>query len=71
MSAGAQGGQKRELEPLELGLQVIVSHLMWVLATQLGSFARTACTVMLFATELTLQPLVLLFKKHLFVLLLR
>lgn len=33
----ARVGQKREVEPLELGLQVVMSCLMWVLGTKLWS----------------------------------
>ena len=39
----AQGDQKRASDPLELELEVVVSPLMWVLGTELGSSARTAC----------------------------
>ena len=37
----ALGGQKRVLDILELQLQVVVSHLMWVLETKLRSSTRT------------------------------
>lgn len=30
--------------PLELGLQAVVSHLMWVLGIKLGSLGRTTTT---------------------------
>ncbi|KAL6031076.1 hypothetical protein STEG23_001349 [Scotinomys teguina] len=33
------------LDPLELELQVDVSHLMWVLGTELRSFERAGCTL--------------------------
>lgn len=35
-------GQKRVLDSLELVLQVVVSHLMWVLGIKLRSSARAA-----------------------------
>lgn len=41
----AQGGQKRALSPLELKLEVVVSHLKRVLRTDLGSFGRAANSV--------------------------
>lgn len=41
MSAVARSGQKRASEFLELGLQMIASHLTWVLVTELRSFVRT------------------------------
>lgn len=31
---------QKSLDPLELDLHVVVSHLMWVLGTKLGSSAR-------------------------------
>lgn len=34
---GAQGTQKRALNSLRQELQVVVSHLIWVLRTKLGS----------------------------------
>lgn len=37
MCVCAQRSQKRVLDPLELHLQVVVSHTMWVLGTELGS----------------------------------
>lgn len=39
------GGQKRPSDPLELELQVAVSHLVWVLGTKLGSSVRAAKTL--------------------------
>jgi hypothetical protein len=36
---GAHRGQKRALDTLNLKLQVIVSHLLWVLGTEPGSSA--------------------------------
>lgn len=39
----AQGDHQRVSDPLELELEVVVSPLMWVLGTELGSSARTAC----------------------------
>lgn len=42
MHAGACGGQKRSLDPLELELQMVVSHLMWVLQTEPRSSAEAA-----------------------------
>lgn len=44
-SAGAHGVQKRTLNPLELDLQVVVSHQTCVLGTKLRSFARAECTL--------------------------
>ena len=41
LSADACGGQKRTSDPLELELQVAVSHLTWVLGTKLRSSRRT------------------------------
>lgn len=38
--ANDQGSQKRELNPLELELLVVVSHLKQVLGIQLESFKR-------------------------------
>lgn len=38
--AGAHGGQKGTLNPLELRLQAVRSHLMWVLGPKLSSSAR-------------------------------
>lgn len=35
VSAGTHRGQKGALDPLELELQVVRSHLMWVLGTKL------------------------------------
>lgn len=37
---GAEGGQKRELDPLELDLQEVVGHTLWVLGIESGSSAR-------------------------------
>lgn len=34
------GGQKRASDPLELELEKVVSHLIWVLATEPGSSVR-------------------------------
>lgn len=35
---GAQGGQKKKaMDSLELGLEVVVSRLSWVLGSELGS----------------------------------
>lgn len=39
MCVGAQGGQRRGMGPLELGLQVAVSHLMRGLGTEVKSSA--------------------------------
>lgn len=39
-TAGAWGGQTRASDTLEVELQAVVSHLLWVLAPELGSFAR-------------------------------
>ena len=39
------GGQKKVLESLELELQVIVSHLMWVLGTKFQSSGRGVSTL--------------------------
>lgn len=40
VSAGAQGGQKRSLDLLELEAQVVVSCPTWVLGTKLGPSER-------------------------------
>lgn len=37
-----QGGQKRVPDPLELRIKAVVSHLMWVLGTELTSFRIAA-----------------------------
>ena len=42
MSVGGQGGQKIVLDPLELGLQAVVSRLKGVLGTKLGSSGKAA-----------------------------
>jgi hypothetical protein len=42
---GACQGQKMELEPWELELQVLVSCLIWVLGTEFSFYGRTASTV--------------------------
>lgn len=42
MSSGACGGQKGALDPLKPELQVVVSHLTWVLSIKLGSSGRAA-----------------------------
>ena len=39
-SAGASGAQRRNLNPLNVELQVVVSCLMWVLGTELGSLGK-------------------------------
>ena len=39
VDAGTQGGKKKASDPLELKLQAVVSHLMWVLGTAPGSSA--------------------------------
>jgi hypothetical protein len=36
--------QKRSSDPLEIELQVVVSHLTWVLGTELRSSGRTVCS---------------------------
>lgn len=43
MRVCAHRSQMRASDPLELELEVVVSPLMWVLGTELGSSARTAC----------------------------
>lgn len=40
----ALGGEKRALDLLQRGLQAVVSHLMYVLRTQPGSYVRVART---------------------------
>lgn len=45
ISAVACGGYKRASGSLEMGSQVSVSCLMWVLATKYGSLARAKCLV--------------------------
>lgn len=44
-TTGASGGQKRVLDPLELKLQGVVSHLMWVLGTKLKFSASSVCAL--------------------------
>lgn len=46
----SHGGQRRASGPLELKLQVVVSHLMGVLGTELHSYARVLVFV-------TIEPL--------------
>lgn len=41
LCAGALGGHKRKLDPLELELQVIINYLTWVLGDNLGSRGMT------------------------------
>lgn len=41
MWVGAQGGQRKVLDPLELELQTVVSNLTWVLRASLQSYVRT------------------------------
>lgn len=41
----AHGEQKRTFDPVELELQVVVSHPMWVLGTRLGSSSRAVCAL--------------------------
>ena len=45
VSASACRIQERVLDPLELELQAVVSHLMWVLRTELGSSPRVLCVL--------------------------
>lgn len=42
MNAVVPGGQERAVDFLELGLQVMVSSLVWAPGTKLGSSARAA-----------------------------
>lgn len=35
-------GQKKESDPLKLGLFEVTSHLLWVLGTEFGSYTRAA-----------------------------
>lgn len=41
----AYGGQKRELDPLELELYMVISQPVWVLGTKLGTSVRAICTL--------------------------
>lgn len=41
---------------LELELQMIVSHLMWVLGTECGSFGRSKSSQVLFRAEPSFHP---------------
>lgn len=41
LSKGAQGGQKRGLDPVELKLYAVLSYLTWMLQIKLRSSART------------------------------
>lgn len=52
MCAGAQGGQNRVLDTLELESEAFVSHLKWVLGTKPGPAAQA-----LLSTEPCLQSL--------------
>lgn len=51
MCVDAKGGPKKVLDPLELDLQVVMSHLKWVLGTKLRSFERDASTLNYWATS--------------------
>jgi hypothetical protein len=42
---GTTGGKKRASDPRGLGLQAVMSCLMYVLGTELMSFARAASTL--------------------------
>jgi hypothetical protein len=42
MCANACGGWKRASDPMELELQVVVSHLLWIQETELRSSRRSA-----------------------------
>jgi hypothetical protein len=50
---GAHRGQKRPSNPLELGLQALVSHPVWVLGSELGSSVRAIYAL---THEPSLQP---------------
>jgi hypothetical protein len=45
VSASACSGQKRTPAALELQLQAVVSHLKYVLVTELGSSAQALCAL--------------------------
>ena len=49
VSAGDQGGQKRESDYLVLYLQAVVSYLIWVLGTELRSPGRARRILKLWA----------------------
>lgn len=51
LSAGAQGGLK-VLNTLKLELSAVVTHLIWVLGTEFGSFGKIQ---VLLTTKLSLQ----------------
>lgn len=53
MCVSMHKGQKRELDPLELWLQVVVNLLMWMLVTELGSLGKQQA---LLTTKPSLQP---------------
>jgi hypothetical protein len=46
MSAGALGGQKMASDSLRLKLQVVSSHLIWVMGTELRTFGRAVCAAL-------------------------
>lgn len=56
---GTPRDQGRGLDALELGLQAIVSHLVWVLGIKLGSFGRAVSAV----NHWTLYPMSFIFRK--------
>jgi len=41
------GGQERVSDPVGLEFQMAARHLMWVLGTEPGSFAKTKCASIL------------------------
>lgn len=47
-------GQKRAIDPLELKLQVVVRHLMWVLETKSGPLGESSKSLL--TTEPSLRP---------------
>lgn len=44
------GARDRKI-PLELGLQVAVNHLTWVLGLELGGLLQEQCVIVLFAAH--------------------
>jgi hypothetical protein len=43
ISTGTSGGQKRQLDPLELELYIVVYHWAWVLGNQIEVSGRAVC----------------------------
>ena len=59
------GGQKRVIYSLELELAEVVSHLMWVLGTEPGSFTK-AISAFNYVSAVSLPPSTAYYYKQLF-----